>query len=130
MENENSKYGPTILRVFLGLLFIIPGFSKLMNPGMITGMLGQLGFPIAGFFAWLLLLSEIVFGAALLLGYKVKYAVWPLALVLVIATVTVHLPSMAQNPMGVVNVLFHLAAIAGLVNLFLVGPGALGVGKE
>jgi len=47
--NQNAQYGATILRVILGILFIVPGISKLMNPGMITGMLGDLGFPAAAF---------------------------------------------------------------------------------
>ena len=67
-EYKNSHYGPTLLRVVLGLLFIIPGLGKLVNPAMIIGMLGQLGFPAATLLGWVLLLSEIVFGAAVLTG--------------------------------------------------------------
>ena len=57
-----SEYGPTLLRLVLGVMFLVMGIKKLLNPEMIIGFLGSLGFPVPIFFGWLLLLSEIVFG--------------------------------------------------------------------
>src|SRR3989344_1545183 len=94
MESKNSKYGPTLLRVFIGVLFIIQGYIKLRNPAGPTGMLTNLGFPAPVFFAWLLLLSELIFGIAVLVGWKVKYTVWPLVIVMLVATWTVVIPNM------------------------------------
>jgi len=125
-----GQYGPSVLRFALGPLFIIPGVMKFMNPGMIIGMLGQLGFPAPTFLGWLLLLSEIIFGAAVLVGWKVKYTVWPLVAVLAVATAFVHIPAMATNPAGLVNVLFHLLGIAALINLHLTGSGKYAVSDE
>ena len=124
-----ASYGAAVLRMSLGLLFLLPGLGKLMNPAMIAGMLGGLGFPAPAFFGWLLLLSEIVFGAWLIAGWKVKYAVWPLMLVLVVATLTVHLAKVA-DPMGMITVLFHVVGIAGLVSVFLTGAGAWSLEKQ
>jgi len=103
---------------------------KLTNPSMIIGMLGGLGFPAPVFWGWLLLLSEIFFGASVLIGWKVRHTVWPLVIVLAVATVTVHLPSMASNPAGLLDVLFRLLGIAALINLHLNGPGAVAVSDE
>ena len=47
MDKKYAKYGPTILRIFLGFLFLVPGISKLMNPSGIISMLTGLGFPMA-----------------------------------------------------------------------------------
>ncbi len=124
MGYNKSDYGPTVLRVALGLLFILPGLGKLSNPAMIVGMLGELGFPAAAFFGWVLLLSEIVFGAAVLVGWKTRYTVWPLAVVLAVATLIVGLPALGSSPMAMVNVLFHLLGIAALASIYLTGPGA------
>jgi putative oxidoreductase len=124
MEYENSKYGPTILRVILGLLFILPGLSKLANPAMIAGMLGELGFPVAGLLGWILLLSEIFFGAAVLVGWRTKQTIWPLVLILAVATLTVGLPALGSSPMAMINVSFHLLGITALVSVYLTGPGA------
>ena len=109
---KNAHYGPLVLRIALGLLFVIPGLSKLANPGMIIGMLGELGFPAAAFFGWLLLLSEIVFGAAVLAGYKIRTMVWPLAIIMVLAGLMVAVPQIGSNPMSVPMALFHLFSFA------------------
>jgi len=120
---ENAKYGPTVLRIVLGLLFILPGINKFGNPAMIIGMLGNLGIPAPGLLGWVLLLSEIGFGAAVLFGYKLKYTVWPLVLILAVATLKVGLPALGSSPMAMINVSFHLLGIAALVSLYLTGPG-------
>jgi putative oxidoreductase len=127
--NDYESYAPTVLRALLGLLFLVPGVMKLMNPPMIIGMLGSLGFPAAGFFGWLLILVEIAGGVALLAGWKVKYAVWPLAVVLLVAMLRVHIPGIGTTPMAEIVALFHLVAIGGLVSVFLSGSGALAVEK-
>lgn len=128
MESEpytkTAPHGPLVLRIALGLLFIIPGLSKLANPAMIIGMLRELGFPAAALFGWILLLSEIVFGTAVLAGYKVRTTVWPLAIIMVVAGVTVAVPQIGSNPMAVPITLFHLVALAGLVSLYFTGAGA------
>ena len=126
---KNKGYGLAIIRMALGLLFIIPGIMKLLDPSGIIGLLGGLGFPAAGFFGWILILSEIFFGAALLVGWKVKMTVWPLILILLVALLTVTIPGIGQ-PMGVIKVLFHILGIAGLVGIYLDGSGKCTVCKE
>ncbi len=124
----NKIYTQTMLRVLLGLLFLVPGLGKIMKPAMIIGMLNDLGFPGPAFFGWILMLSEIIFGAALVVGYKVKWTVWPLVIILAVATITVHLPKLG-TPMGPINVLFHLVSIAGLIVIATSGPGACALSK-
>ena len=127
MEYKNSKYGPTLLRVFIGVLFIIQGYFKLKNPSGPIGMLTNLGFPVPTFFAWVLLLSELIFGISVLIGWKVKYTVWPLVIVMLVATWTVVIPNMNGS---YVNLMFHLITAAGLVSIYLTGPGAMAVEKN
>ena len=76
------------------------------------------------------MLSEIGFGAAVFLGYKVRYTVWPLVVILAVATLTVHLPNIFASPMGIINVTFHLLGIGALVSVYLTGAGALALGEE
>lgn len=117
-----KNYGPTILRISLAALFLFTGISKLMNPSGIAGMLAGLGFPASTALGWIVLLSEVVFGLALLVGWKTKYAVWPLIIILAVATIFVSVPSGNW-----VNVLFHLVGAAALLSLLLSGPGKLAV---
>ena len=123
---DKGMYGPLLLRVGIGLLFLNAGIGKLMNPAGPTGMLTGLGFPAPVVFAWILLLSEIIFGLAVLTGYKVKYTVWPLVLVMVVAGLAVAVPNANGN---YTNTLFHLVTATGLISLALTGPGKYAVGK-
>ncbi|MBS3093057.1 DoxX family protein [Candidatus Pacearchaeota archaeon] len=119
-----KNYGPTILRLSLATLFLYTGINKLMSPSGITGILQGLGFPAATALGWIVLLSEVIFGLALLTGWKVKYAVWPLIIILTMAILFVAMPSGDW-----INVLFHIVGIAALISLFLTGPGKLAVDK-
>lgn len=126
----NSEYhmiGHTILRIVIGLLFFIMGINKLSNPDGITGMLASLGFPIAALFAWILILSEIIFGVLIFVGYKTKYTAWPLALILVVAWLLVVLP---KEGISSTNSFFHLIAIAGLITIALTGSGKYAITKD
>ena len=122
----DKRYGPFVLRVALGLLFIIPGAGKLFNPAAPTSMLAGLGFPAPAFFAWLLIAAEVLGGLALLAGWQVRWAVLPLAVVMLVAIFTVVIPNMNGNP---VNLLFHILALAGLTSVYATGPGAWALGK-
>ena len=125
-----QEYSPTVLRLGIGILFTVAGLMKLKDPGAIIGMLDKLGYPAAAFLGWSLLLSEIIFGLAVLIGYKVKYMVWPLIMVLVMAAITVHFPGLRNGaPMADIMLLFHLLGLTALVSLFVAGAGKLAIKK-
>ena len=123
---QYHMYGHTLLRVTIGLLFLIIGFSKFANPSGIIGMLGSIGFPAAAFFGWLLLLSELVFGALILIGYKVRYTAWPLAIILIVAVLTVAIPT---EGISSASAFFHYISIAALISLAWTGPGEWAVSE-
>ena len=125
MKYKNSEYGPLLLRIAIGAIFIYTGLVKLMNPSGPTAMLTGLGFPMPQVLAWILLLSELIFGVSVLIGWKLKYTVWPLVIVLVVALATVTLPNANGN---YVSALFHVIGIAGLISLSLTGPGKVALG--
>ena len=86
-----NKHAGTVNRILLGLLMLIPGCMKLfvIKPTAVVGMLSGIGFPAPTFFAWVLILSEIVFGIAILLKWKLQYTVWPPILIMLVAAFTV-----------------------------------------
>lgn len=99
-------------RILLGLLMLVPGLMKLfvMGPSAVTSMLDGMGFPVPVFFAWILILSEIVFGIAVLANWKLQYTAWPPAFILAVATlVTIPWSNLAQTQLP--SVLLHLVAI-------------------
>ncbi len=119
-----KKYAPFALRLGIGGLFLTTGMLKLVDPSAITGMLSNFGFPGASFWAWLLILTELVCGAAVLVGFKLKWVTVPLALVLVVASVLVAAGG------NVLVALSNMALFAGVVSLWLSGPGALALSKR
>ena len=87
----NTKYIVITNRILLGLLMLVPGLLKLFvyKPAGVVEMLSGIGFPVATFFAWFLILSEIVFGIAILSRWKLEYTVWPPIVIMLVAAFTV-----------------------------------------
>ncbi len=86
------KYAGIVNRVMLGLIMLVSGLMKLfvIKPENVTGMLSGIGFPAASFFAWILILSEIVFGIAILVKWKLEYSVWPPIVIMLVAIFTIY----------------------------------------
>ena len=118
-----SKHGLFTLRVALGLLFLVAGIGKLTDPTGTAAYFASIGIPLAAVAAWLVILAEVLGGAALLVGWRTKWAVVPLGVVMLVATFFVALPG-AISTGNALNVLFHLLALAGLKTMYLAGPGA------
>jgi len=81
-----------INRILLGLLMLIPGLLKLFvsKPSGVVAMLSGIGFPAATFFAWLLIIAEIVTGVLILANYKLKWSVIPPMIILLVAVISVY----------------------------------------
>jgi putative oxidoreductase len=136
-----ARWAPIPLRLIVGFGFMQHGFAKLSRgPDAFAVILHALGVPAAHFMAWVTTLTELLGGLAVLLGAFVALASVPMAILLLVAIFTVHLPNgfssvkliavtagVAQfGPVGYeVNVLY-LACLAALV-LGGAGPFALDV---
>ncbi len=114
-----KEYGPFALRIGVGGIFLFAGIMKVMNPSMVVGMLDTLGFPGPSFWTWLLIIVELVCGAAVLVGFKLKWVTIPLAIVMLVAIVTSDMQVAINN----------VVILSGLVSLWLSGPGAWSLSK-
>ena len=118
------------LRAIVGYGFVAHGMAKIMNgPEAFAASLHGLGVPASQFMAWLTIVTELAGGIAVLLGAWVTIASVPLAIVMIVATVTVHLPfgftsiklrgvtaaGPQFGPPGYETNLLYLAALATLV---------------
>lgn len=126
------KYGRLATRLLLGLMFFVNGIWKLNAPQGITDMVSGLGFPAAATLAWIVILVEVIGGAMLIFGYHADLASLPLMIVLLVATVMVHLGIPA--PLGEVGAAFrggtvwlHLVGIAALYDIADRGAGDLAI---
>src|SRR3989344_1401454 len=122
-----KDYTYLLVRVLIGVLFLITGVTKALNITGTAGFFGSLWIPGATFFAWLVMLVEIILGLALLVGWKVKYTVWPLVVILVIA---VMLTTGWTTGINWVNLMFHLITILALLHIGSDGAGMWAIDRE
>ena len=82
-----------VLRLMVGYGFIAHGFAKLSRgPDAFAAALHGLGVPNPGVMAWITIALELLGGFTVLIGAFVSVSSIPLAVVLVVAMITVHLP--------------------------------------
>ena len=88
-------WGLTVLRIVVGMVFLVHGFQKLlvMGFGGVAGFFGSLGVPAPGLFAVIVTLVELLGGLALIVGLLTRLAAILLALDMLVAILTVHLPN-------------------------------------
>lgn len=112
-----KEFAPFVLRLGVGGIFAFTGIMKLLNPSMVVGMLDGMGFPGPAFWAWLLIAVELLCGTSVLLGFKVKWVTIPLAIVLIVVIVAAG------------QVMVGVSLLAGVVSLWLSGPGKWALSK-
>jgi putative oxidoreductase len=85
---------PVPLRLIVGYGFMEHGFAKLgRGVGSFAEILHAVGMPFPSALAWATVAVEILGGLAILLGAFVALASIPMAIVLLVAIFTVHLPN-------------------------------------
>ncbi len=120
---ENPALGLGILRLGVVILFLVPGIIKLMNPGIILNMIQNVvGIPgiLGVIMAWLVIITEVGGGIAVLLGKIVPKLIYKISLVgffviLLVAMATIHIPAIKANPMGVLSHILMLCSVLCLM---------------
>jgi putative oxidoreductase len=134
-----ARWAPVPVRLIVGYGFMAHGYAKLAKgPDVFVGIVDAIGVPAPFVAAWLTILVELVGGLAVLLGAFVTIFSLPMAAILLVATLTVHLSNgfssiklMAVTaagaqfgPPGYETDLLYLACLATLV---LGGSGPLAI---
>ena len=120
---RQTDIGLLILRVIAGVIFTAHGAQKLFVFGFsgVAGAFGQMGVPMAEIVGPLVALVEFFGGLALIFGLVTRLAGVGLAVVMLGATMIVHLPAGFFAPNGVEFTLMLLGAATALV---FTGAGA------
>ncbi len=116
-----------ILRVAVGVIFILHGYGKLFGnaPGMtaFTGMVAHIGFPAPTLFAYAAAFAEFFGGIAVLLGIFTDVAAILISIVMLVTFVGVKKFSFpSADP--------DFALLAITLSLYFMGPGKYTVVKS
>jgi putative oxidoreductase len=132
-----QRWWPMPLRLIVGYGFLADGISKISKgPESFAAILTNIGTPAPQAMALITILTEVLGGDALLLGVALPMVSVPMAIVLLVAMFTVHLPygflsvkllgvTPAGARFGQPGVETDLLYLAGLAALVAGGPGPM-----
>lgn len=122
VHDEKTDIGLLVLRVFAGLaLALLHGWGKVPPSGGFVGMIGGMGFPAPGLFAWAAALAEFAGGLLLAFGLLTR----PTALILIIHFAVVAFIVHAGDPIGDRELALFFLTTAVL--FLMAGPGRYSV---
>jgi putative oxidoreductase len=127
-----APYTLTILRVIVGLTFLLTGLPKWSNLGGFSGFIGSLGVPMAGAVGPLIATLEVVGGLLLIVGFAVRWVSILFFVEMLITTLLVKMPNagfIAPQGKGV-GAELDLLLLAGALVLFGYGAGMLSIERN
>ncbi len=126
MNDRLREWGMVPLRTVVALVFLMHGWQKVFDFGIhgVADMLTKLGFPMATFFAVLLMVIECAGGLAILLGFFARFTGFVLAVEMVIAIYVARLGGGFFTPYGFE---FELTLLGACLTLALAGAGGISV---
>ncbi len=121
------NYIPLVARIFLAVIFLRSGISKILDFSGTQQFMSANGIPLA--LTGLLLVGSIIFelagGLSVLLGYKARWGAIALIIFLIPATLIFH-TNFAEE-MQVIQFLKNLALMGGLLMVVYFGSGPVSV---
>lgn len=121
-----EKFGPLLGRILIAYLYIPAGISKVTGFQNTVGYITSKGLPMPEVGAVIAIVVEIVVAAALLVGFKTRYAALILAAFTLAAAVGFHnywaVPD-AQKMMQTIMFNKNLAIVGGLLFVAVFGAG-------
>jgi putative oxidoreductase len=84
-----APYVPTVLRILVGLIFLLHGLPKWQGLDGFAGFLGTLGVPLPGVFAFLVALLETGGGLLLILGLGTRWVALLFVIEMILTTLLV-----------------------------------------
>ncbi len=139
ITSKLGHYAAIPLRLIVGYGFMAHGYAKIVHgPEHFINILHAIGVPAPEFMGWATILVELVGGLSVLVGAFVSLASVPMAAVLLVAMLTVHLPygfssiklqtvTAAGAQFGPPGYEIHLLYLACLTTLVLGGSGPFAV---
>lgn len=120
-QNKFNSLAPLLLRIGVGVIFIVAGWGKLTGIGGVQGFFGDLGIPLPGLMAWVVAIVEFFGGLMVLLGAYIRIPALLLAFTMVVALLTTKLGG--EFSAARLDIMLLLTTLA----LFFLGSGKYSV---
>jgi putative oxidoreductase len=132
-----SRFGATVLRVVLGVIFVLHGYLGLfvLEPDGVAAFIRLMGLPVGALLAWYLILAHVVGGLMMIAGLWTRWAALANIPVMLVAMLWFHIDQgffmravvadAAAGKARVVGIEYPLLVLAATVALVLLGGGAL-----
>ena len=119
---ESQRWSITLLRVVVGIVFVMHGGQKwfVYGPHGTATAFAQMHIPLPMISALLTMTAELLCGLALIVGLLTRIATLPLMIEMIVALLFVHIRNGFFLPVGCEYVLVLLAALIAIRTL---GPG-------
>lgn len=92
-KEKLENIGFLLLRISVGVIFIVSGWGKLTGIGSIISLMTGIGLPVAAFWAYLVAFVEFLGGIAVILGVYTRFFAKLLAVIMLVALLTVKIKS-------------------------------------
>ncbi|MBI2152723.1 MAG: DoxX family protein [Candidatus Rokubacteria bacterium] len=138
-----KDYGPTVLRIFVGVIFVLHSYLALFvfTPAGYAGFIEKVAkLPIPVVIAWFNIIVHGIGGIMMILGVLTRWAAAGNALIMIGALLTVKLPQgfflkgvivdAAAGRAVAAGYEFELILLGALVALVLTGGGALAATRD
>jgi putative oxidoreductase len=132
-----SRFGATVLRVVLGVIFVLHGYLGLfvLEPAGVAAFLTLMGLPVGEVLAWYLILAHVIGGLMMIVGLWTRWAALANIPVMLVTLLLFHLDQgffmkaivvdAAAGKPRVVGLEYPLLVLAATITLVLLGGGAL-----
>ena len=131
--NSMTSVFALIGRILLAAIFLWSGFDKIGGFQGLIGAIASKGFPVPEFFAAATIALELIAGAMLVAGWKVRWAALALAAFTLLLAFLFHnfwaVPE-AQKVMQQIHFMKNMGIVGGLLYIAAFGAGRLSVDKR
>jgi putative oxidoreductase len=117
-----------LARLLMAIVFIWDGLLQLRDPSVTARYFESVNVPVPDVAIWVSMAIHLLGGAALIVGFKTRWAAALLALVCLGTAFGVHLP--AGDPDDMVNFYKNLAMTGGFLYVITFGAGPLSLDRE
>jgi putative oxidoreductase len=121
MPNQTNTFA-ALGRLFIAVLFLLSGFSKIASPAMTQSYIASAGLPMPFLSYLIAVVIEVGGGLLLLIGYQARIVAFVVAVFTLAAALSFHRNFADQNQM--IHFLKNIAIVGGLLQVVAFGAGA------